>query len=629
MTPEMPQKGHFDSVNDILTLYRKWGRERGLEEVKALIAKEPDEKRKVQLHLVIAWISGERGDYNEAEQQLEGLDFHPAAKAWADICHAFILIRQGKLEEAKKKYHSANWLVKDHNLDDDCLKGTIAHCWGTLRYHESSHYHDEAIDKLYEALEFLGSSHFGTGRVLDTIGMYFANRHAYGLALEFYEWALELKQKFSDQLGIALSHGQIGRLHLEWGHLDLAEQHFQKNLEISERNDEHGVAQMYNDLGRVEMARKNYSSALAYLNKSLRLQEGKIGWERREAFARKDRCLAWIASTPRRIPEALEDATRAQELFEAIRMPLGIAFAKVGFGLIYRAEQKWKEAEAAFKQAASLFQEEQIPVEAARALLEMARTQYLANEDPTFVRNTLLRALDQAERSRLDPLVEEVEEELGKVIGAEYWKRFYQRSRGRGIPATMSQVESQGEEATMLFLDIQNYSGFVLSQDPRVVMGTLNQIFWNLSDVLQKHQVIVNQHLGDGFMAFARGDGHESRAVTAGLELLRVVEQEFNRPRKILNKPQLQIRIGIATGFVIFGNVGTYYKMDYTAVGETTNLAARLQSECEQGTVCIAARTYERVKNEFRFKDTEGRLVKPKNFPDQAVWDVTGLMSFQ
>jgi class 3 adenylate cyclase len=298
-------------------------------------------------------------------------------------------------------------------------------------------------------------------------------------------------------------------------------------------------------------------------------------------------------------------------------------------GLVHRADQRSLEhlhhSELALKEAVNQFESENSPLEAARALLELARTQRAANEPPTFVRNTLLRALDRAEQARLDPLVEEIERELETVIGAEYWRRFYYRSRGRGIPVSMAQSESAGEEATIVFVDIENYSKFALSNDPKLVLGTLNQIFWILADVLQRHQVTVNQHLGDGFMAFARHEGHAHRAVEAGLELLKVIEEEFNRPRRILEQPTLEIRIGIATGFVVFGNVGTFYKMDYTAVGETTNLAARLQSECQVGSVCISGKTFDRTRWDFRFREMEGRMVEPKNFPRQRVWDVVDL----
>jgi hypothetical protein len=72
---------------------------------------------------------------------------------------------------------------------------------------------------------------------------------------------------------------------------------------------------MLNALGRVELARRNDEAALAYLNKSVKLQEGKPGWEHSEAFARKDRALARILNCNGEVRAAREDAERAKQLF--------------------------------------------------------------------------------------------------------------------------------------------------------------------------------------------------------------------------------------------------------------------------------------------------------------------------
>src|SRR4051812_4468257 len=99
-------------------------------------------------------------------------------------------------------------------------------------------------------------------------------------------------------------------------------------------------------------------------------------------------------------------------------------------------------------------------------------------------------------------------------------------------------------------------------------------------------------------MALVRGEGHARRAVAGGLDLLAALEA-FNRPRRLLDLPELQARIGVSTGEVVFGNIGTYRKIDFTAVGPTTNRAARLQGEAIPGAVCASQETYERIKDEF------------------------------
>jgi class 3 adenylate cyclase len=81
--------------------------------------------------------------------------------------------------------------------------------------------------------------------------------------------------------------------------------------------------------------------------------------------------------------------------------------------------------------------------------------------------------------------------------------------------------------------------------------------------------------------------------------------------------------VGLATGEVFIGNIGTYEKMSFAAIGTTTNLAARLQSAAEPGLPCISRATFEEVKGRFRFIAGGGRTALAKGLADQQVWDVT------
>ncbi len=205
------------------------------------------------------------------------------------------------------------------------------------------------------------------------------------------------------------------------------------------------------------------------------------------------------------------------------------------------------------------------------------------------------------------------------------YRRLYRRARGRGIREdTTSLRRGTGERATVLFLDLRDFSGFALAEDANLVTLTLNQIFAELADVLQRHDIVVNQHLGDGFMALVRGDDHARRAVAAGLDMHETLTA-FNRPRRVLGLPLLEPRIGVATGDVYLANVGTHRKIDFTAIGPTTNLAARLQAEALPASVCVPEATYARIRDQFTVANEEGRLTHPKGMGEVRVWDVVGL----
>jgi adenylate cyclase len=159
--------------------------------------------------------------------------------------------------------------------------------------------------------------------------------------------------------------------------------------------------------------------------------------------------------------------------------------------------------------------------------------------------------------------------------------------------------------------------------DVDVVMMTLNQIMADLEGVLERHRARVTTYFGDGFMALLRDARHAERAVHAALDVMAAL-QEFNRPRAVLGWPLFQMQIGIHTGPAVLGNVGTYHKMSFTAVGAAVSLASRLLNWAESGMPCISPATQELVRNDFAFMPGNPRVVKPVGLPPCEVWDVVG-----
>jgi class 3 adenylate cyclase len=410
---------------------------------------------------------------------------------------------------------------------------------------------------------------------------------------------------------------------LEWGHLQKAEAHFKEDLELSRRiDDERGEAQMYNYLGQVAIIRKKWDDAAAWLDQSIRLSE-LSGWSILEGFARKDRALAHLAKEE--IAEADAQIQRGEEIFRAVDFEEGLAHIDRVRGMLWRAQGEYDQAERVLRSALAHFEQHNEHAEAARTQLEKSRVLRARGVPRPLVTEALCRALDRAEQCRRDTLVREIEAELCEVDEAAYYAHIYRRSRGRDVPAeTVSLLSGEREAATVLFLDVQGSTEFARVSDPEVVMMTLNQMMAEFETVLDRHQASVTAYLGDGFMALLRGTDHPKRGVLAALELADALK-EFNSPRKVLGLKALNVRIGISSGEVFIGNVGTYHKMDFTAIGTTANLAARLQSEAEPGWPCISRTTYEQVKDKFAFKSETPRTVSLKGLGQQEAWDVIEL----
>jgi class 3 adenylate cyclase/uncharacterized protein HemY len=588
-----------------------------LSRLKEEIAASEDDKHKASLSLIVGWLAGERGDHAEAQAHFQSIAQFPALAGWALVGQAFIALREKDYERAHQLLDGAATKGTGGN---SMLLATATHCRGAVCYHQGRF--DEALVRLHEALGLFGTDHFAAGRVLDTLGMVYASKNNFQSAREFYEKAIEHKRRFQDEASTALRHGQLGRLHLDFGDLNRADKHFQDDLEISERiGDKRGVAQMYNHLGQVALARQQWQKAAGWLDESIRLsQEGE--WPILEGYARKDRALASLALGKH--DEAETQLQLAARLFQERRFAEGDAYVNRSLGMLWRAEGRHEESTRVLRAALAYFSEHGEAAQAARTQLEIARTLRARNAPRALVIDALVKALDRAERCRRSLLMQEIEEELKATDEAEYCRHIYRRARGHGIDAdTVSLLSGERAVATVMFLDLKGSIDYVRSNDPEVVLMTLNQMMADFAAVLERYQVAVTQYLGDGFMALVRDANHAERAVNAALDLVSAL-REFNPPREILGLPQLHTRIGISTGAVMLGNVGTYRKIDFTAIGTTTNLAARLQSEAEPLVPCISRATFEEVGQRFTFKAGSPRKVTLKGLTVQEVWDVAG-----
>ena len=155
---------------------------------------------------------------------------------------------------------------------------------------------------------------------------------------------------------------------------------------------------------------------------------------------------------------------------------------------------------------------------------------------------------------------------------------------------------------------------------------TLNQMMADLAVVLEKYQAEVTTYLGDGFLALVRDSKHAERGVGAALDMMAAL-REFDRPRQVLGLPLFQARIGVNSGEAFLGNVGTYHKIDFTALGPAVTAASRLLSWAEPGLPCLSQATYEAVAGRFTFQGGNPRTVGASGVEPFPVWDVVGRAS--
>ena len=134
---------------------------------------------------------------------------------------------------------------------------------------------------------------------------------------------------------------------------------------------------------------------------------------------------------------------------------------------------------------------------------------------------------------------------------------------------------------TVMFADIRGFTSLVESQPPEETIELLNTYYTLMFDAISSHGGVVNQMIGDGLMAIFGAPlplpDHCAGAVRAALEMIEMIEL-FNAERSAEGKPAIAIGIGIATGEMVAGYTGTQSRATYTCIGDTVNLAARLEA---------------------------------------------------
>ena len=136
-------------------------------------------------------------------------------------------------------------------------------------------------------------------------------------------------------------------------------------------------------------------------------------------------------------------------------------------------------------------------------------------------------------------------------------------------------------DASALFCDIRSFTTIVEAREPAETIELLNDYYTLMMDAIGGEGGIVNQMVGDGLMAIFGApvprDGHRQRAVLAARQMVELIRL-FNEEQAARDKLQIQIGIGIASGQVVAGYTGTQHRATYTCVGDTVNVAARLES---------------------------------------------------
>ncbi len=191
--------------------------------------------------------------------------------------------------------------------------------------------------------------------------------------------------------------------------------------------------------------------------------------------------------------------------------------------------------------------------------------------------------------------------------------------------------------ATALFTDLKDFSGITERTNPEILMSWLNEYMEAMSQLVLAHNGVVDKFIGDSIMAvfgvpIARTSQAEiiddaQRAVACAVEMATTLAN-LNRKWKMQGHPTTSMRVGISTGMVVTGSLGGEQRLDYTTIGDSVNVAARLEGydkTLEDGVcrILISDDTYALVKDKFVTKFIDTVQLQGRKQPTKIYWVLT------
>src|SRR5499433_3550790 len=217
-----------------------------------------------------------------------------------------------------------------------------------------------------------------------------------------------------------------------------------------------------------------------------------------------------------------------------------------------------------------------------------------------------------------------------KVPGVPSPDSYVPRHLAEKILASRPSLEGERKQVTVLFADIRDSMKLIENRDPEEAQKIIDPVLHLMMDAVHRYEGTVNQVLGDGIMAlFGAPLAHEDHALRACYSAL-AMQEETRRHRRKLGESEesgLQISIGMNSGEVVVRSIDNDLNIDYSALGQTTHLAARMQELAGSGTTLMTAATLRQAEGFVQIKSVGAVQVKGVSQPVEAFEVVAATMA--
>jgi len=189
------------------------------------------------------------------------------------------------------------------------------------------------------------------------------------------------------------------------------------------------------------------------------------------------------------------------------------------------------------------------------------------------------------------------------------------------ILTSKASLEGERKQVTVLFADMEGSMELLAARDPEEARRLLDPVLERMMEAVHRYEGTVNQVMGDGIMAlFGAPLAHEDHAVRAcyaALRMQELIRQYSDEVRRVMGTP-VSIRVGLNSGEVVVRSIRNDLHMDYSAVGQSTHLASRMEQAALPGSILLTANTMRLVEGYVKVKPLGPIAIKGLKDPMEA-----------
>jgi class 3 adenylate cyclase len=521
-------------------------------------------------------------------------------------------------------------------------KKGLAICYNSLgvNYKAKSNY-PKALEYYQNSLEInekMGDKK-GMAFNLGNIGNIYNSQSNYTKALEYHNKALKINEKTGRKNGIAINLGNIGNIYSNLSDYDKSLEYFHRALDIYEEiGSESGKTVIIGNIGGVYLNQGNYSEALDYFHQSLKINE-EIGDIKGQAYKltnlgvlfltlAKDSIALKKANESKKInltkdkclDKAEENLLKAKELFEKFNNLDELSQIYRNLHKIYKERKKFEKAyfalESFKKLEDSVFSQknnEKI------AILEKSREEDLKQKEIEKQKTSIIEQ-EKRELLILYFSLAIVLLMIIIIIVIVIQRRKSDKLLFNVLPISIAKrlkkkehpISDYFSEASIVFIDIVNFTELARDANPRRIVEALNKIFTSYDTIAEKYGLEKIKTIGDSYMAAAGipvvQKDNTLRAANMAIEVNELMKEYYTE-----DHTKIEVRIGLDCGPVVAGVIGEK-KFIYDMWSDAVNTASRMESSSVAGEVQVTERFKKTVSqyHEFQFVERGEIEIKGK-----------------